>query len=189
MKTTDLFGKLGAPAQRALESAGIIKLSDFGKYSRKEIADLHGIGPSALRLIEGWLKESGKTFKAELPAVKGGMKKGGTVIDDYIARFPKDIQARLSAIRKAIRQAAPEAVEKISYGMPTFYLNGNLVHFAAFKNHIGFYPTPSGITGFEKELKKYKRAKGSAQFPYDEDLPLDLVRKIVEFRVKENGNR
>lgn len=107
-------------------------------------------------------------------------------IDEYIAGFPNDIQAILQKIRKIVKNAAPEAQEKISYQMPTFYLNGNLVHFAAFKHHIGFYPTPSGTAKFQKEIAKYKAAKGSIQFPLDEPIPYDLITKIVEFRVKEN---
>lgn len=107
-------------------------------------------------------------------------------IDDYISAFPKDVQRRLEEIRRVIRKTAPDAEEAISYAIPTFKLNGNLVHFAAFKNHIGFYPAPSGIAAFKKELSKYAAAKGSAQFPYEEPLPLDLIRRMVEFRVKEN---
>jgi uncharacterized protein YdhG (YjbR/CyaY superfamily) len=108
-------------------------------------------------------------------------------IDEYIAGFPKDIQVLLQLMRKTIHEAAPEATEKISYGMPTFFLNGNLVHFAAFKAHIGFYPAPSGIEKFKKELSVYKGAKGSVQFQLDQPLPLALVAKIVKFRVQENG--
>jgi uncharacterized protein YdhG (YjbR/CyaY superfamily) len=107
-------------------------------------------------------------------------------IDDYIAGFPQDIQAILQKIRQTVKRAAPEATEKISYQMPTFYLNGNLVHFAAFKHHIGFYPTPSGTAKFKKEISGYQAAKGSIQFPLDQPMPYDLIRQIVEFRVKEN---
>jgi uncharacterized protein YdhG (YjbR/CyaY superfamily) len=107
-------------------------------------------------------------------------------IDEYIANFPKDVQAKLQALRATIREAAPEAKETISYAMPTFQLKGNLVHFAAYKNHIGFYPAPSGIEAFKEELSVYKGAKGSVQFPLDQPLPLDLVSKIVTFRVAEN---
>lgn len=107
-------------------------------------------------------------------------------IDEYIAQFPDNIKEKLNMIRKTIRHAAPEAIEKISYQMPTFYLNGNLVHFAAFKNHIGFYPTPSGITSFDDELTPYKRSKGTIIFPLSEPVPYDLIEKIVKFRVKEN---
>jgi uncharacterized protein YdhG (YjbR/CyaY superfamily) len=107
-------------------------------------------------------------------------------IDDYISGFPKDIQEILGTLRVMIQQAAPNATEKISYGMPTFALGGkNLVHFAAFKNHIGFYPVPSGIEKFKKELSIYKGAKGSVQFPLDKPMPLELIGKIVEFRVTE----
>ena len=88
-------------------------------------------------------------------------------------------------MRQTIREAAPEATEAISYGMPTFKLNGNLVHFAAFKNHIGFYPTPSAIEAFGKEISQYKWAKGSIQFPLDKPIPFDLARRIVVFRVQE----
>jgi uncharacterized protein YdhG (YjbR/CyaY superfamily) len=107
-------------------------------------------------------------------------------IDEYIANFPEDVQVKLKALRTTIREAAPEAQEAISYGMPTFKLKGNLVHFAAFKNHIGFYPVPSGIAAFQEELSIYKQGKGSVQFPLDEPLPLELVRKIVQFRITEN---
>jgi uncharacterized protein YdhG (YjbR/CyaY superfamily) len=107
-------------------------------------------------------------------------------IDEYIAGFPKDIQKILEEVRVTIRKAAPAAEETISYAIPTFKLNGNLVHFAAFKNHIGFYPAPRGIEAFKKELSVYKGAKGSVQFPLDEPLPLGLIGKIVKFRVGEN---
>lgn len=107
-------------------------------------------------------------------------------IDEYISQFPMDIQEKLQQLRTVIKEEAPQAAEKISYQMPTFYLNGNLVHFAAFKNHIGFYPAPSGIAAFAEQLSQYKSAKGSVQFPLDEPLPLELVREIVRYRVQEN---
>lgn len=108
-------------------------------------------------------------------------------IEEYIASFPKDVQVILEKVRNTIKKAASDAQETISYQMPTFKLNGkNLVHFAAWKNHIGFYPTSSGTKEFEKELSVYKYAKGSARFPFDETMPLSLITKIVEFRVKEN---
>jgi len=113
-------------------------------------------------------------------------KSGFTSIDEYIATFPAAIQKILEEIRATIRAAAPQAEEKISYQMPTFALKGNLVHFAAFKSHIGFYPTPSAIQAFQQELAPYAGAKGSVQFPIDQPLPLDLIRKIVQFRVGEN---
>ena len=107
-------------------------------------------------------------------------------IDEYIAGFPPDVQEILQKIRKTVHEAAPEATEKISYQMPTFYLHGNLVHFAGFKEHIGFYPVPTGIEKFKKELSVYKQGKGSVQFPLDRPMPYDLITKIVKFRVKEN---
>ncbi|MGI0079805.1 MAG: iron chaperone [Nitrososphaerales archaeon] len=107
-------------------------------------------------------------------------------MDEYISLFPDNVQNILEKLRLTIKESAPTAEEVISYGIPTFKLNGNLVHFAAFKNHIGFYPTPSGIETFKKELSQYKNAKGSVQFPIAKPIPFDLVRKIVKFRVKEN---
>ena len=107
-------------------------------------------------------------------------------IDDYIAGFPEDVQEILEKIRRTIRKAAPEAAETINYQIPTFTLKGNLVHFAAFKTHIGFYPTPTGIEKFKKELSVYEGAKGSVKFPLDKPIPFGLISKIVKFRVKEN---
>lgn len=109
-----------------------------------------------------------------------------TSIDEYIASFPEDVQAMLKDVRATVKAAAPDATEKISYAMPTFFQKGNLVHFAAFKNHIGFYPAPRGIEAFSDELAKYKGAKGSVQFPITEPMPLDLIRRIVEYRVLDN---
>jgi uncharacterized protein YdhG (YjbR/CyaY superfamily) len=108
-------------------------------------------------------------------------------IDDYIAGHAPEIQARLSAMRATIRKHAPEAEERISYRIPTYYLGGNLVHFAAFARHVGFYPGASGIAAFQKALARYKSAKGSVQFPHTEPLPLELVADIVRFRVAEQG--
>jgi uncharacterized protein YdhG (YjbR/CyaY superfamily) len=107
-------------------------------------------------------------------------------IDEYIAAFPENVQTILEKLRSVIRETAPEAEETIDYGIPTFKLNGNLVHFAAFKNHTSFYPTPSAIEAFKKELLPFKQSKGTVQFPLDEPIPFDLVKKIVKFRVKEN---
>jgi len=112
-----------------------------------------------------------------------------TNIDGYVKGFPKDIQKILEQIRATIGKAAPQAEETISYGIPTYTFNGNLVHFAAFKNHIGFYPSPSAIAAFKKELSIYKGAKGSVQFPHNEPIPYHLIQKIVVFRVNENLNK
>ncbi|MBM3150669.1 MAG: hypothetical protein FJZ96_00450 [Chloroflexi bacterium] len=113
-------------------------------------------------------------------------KMGFNTIDEYIASFPPEVRARLAEMRAAIRAAAPQAEEKISYQMPTFYLEGNLVHFAAHTSHIGFYPAPQGIEAFAKDLSAYKGGKGSVQFPFDRPLPLDLARRMVEYRVAQN---
>lgn len=118
-----------------------------------------------------------------------GYKETPKSIEEYILQFSPEIQEKLNSLRKVIRESAPDAVEKISYQMPTFVLYGNLVHFAAFKNHIGFYPAPSGIDAFKNELSIYKGAKGSVQFPLDQPLPFELISKIVKFRVAENTKK
>jgi uncharacterized protein YdhG (YjbR/CyaY superfamily) len=115
------------------------------------------------------------------------IKIGFKSMDEYIGTFPVEVQAILQEMRKAIKTAAPDAEEKISYQMPAFSLNGILVYFAAFEKHIGFYPTSSGIRAFKKELSVYKGGAGSVQFPIDKPLPLELIKKIVKFRVSENS--
>lgn len=110
-------------------------------------------------------------------------------IDEYIAGFPKEVQEILEKIRMTIRKAAPDAEETINYQIPTFTLQGNLVHFAAYKNHIGFYPTPTGIAKFKNELSVYEGAKGSIKFPLDKPIPFGLISKIAKFRIKENLER
>ena len=110
-------------------------------------------------------------------------------IDAYIAQFSNDVQEKLRTLRKIIREAAPEAEEKISYRMPTFVLNGDLVYFAAFKHHIGLYPLPSGIEAFLPELAAYRSGKASIQFPMDQPLPAGLITRIVRFRVAENTRK
>jgi uncharacterized protein YdhG (YjbR/CyaY superfamily) len=107
-------------------------------------------------------------------------------VDEYLSTLPKNVRDILKELRKTIKQAAPQAEELISYNMPAFKLNGMLVYYAAYKEHIGFYPTPSGIEAFKKELSEYEGAKGSVQFPINRPIPFDLIRKIVNFRVQEN---
>ncbi len=107
-------------------------------------------------------------------------------IDEYISLYPLEVQELLQKVRMVIKKAAPEAIEAIKYQLPTFVLNGNLVHFGAFKNHIGFYPAPSGISVFKQELSVYEGGKGSIQFPMDKEIPFDLIGRIVQFRVREN---
>lgn len=110
-------------------------------------------------------------------------------IDEYIKQFPKEVQDILQNLREVIKESAPDAVEKISYQMPAFSWNGNLVYFAANKNHIGFYPTPSGIAAFQHKLTEFKSSKGAVQFPKDKPLPYDLISEIVKFRVAENRKK
>lgn len=112
--------------------------------------------------------------------------KSYTTIDDYIASYPKNVQALLRQMRKTIKAAAPKAEEAISYGIATFKLNGNLVHFGGFVHHVSFFPGSAAIVRFKKELQKYTTSKGTVQFPFDEKLPLALIKKIVKFRVKQN---
>lgn len=110
-------------------------------------------------------------------------------IDNYIENFPEPVQEILSQIRSVIQMAAPDSTEKISYGMPTFFLNGNLVHFAAYKNHIGFYPTPSALKAFKEQISSYKKSKGAVQFPINKPMPLELIQQIVIYRVAENKEK
>ncbi|PZX03140.1 uncharacterized protein YdhG (YjbR/CyaY superfamily) [Psychrobacillus insolitus] len=115
-----------------------------------------------------------------------GNKTSFQSIDEYISTFPPEVQEILQTLRQVIKESAPDAIEKISYQMPTFALHGNLVHFAAFKNHIGFYPGASGIASFQHKLSAYKHAKGSVQFPIGKPIPSELISEIVTFRVTEN---
>jgi uncharacterized protein YdhG (YjbR/CyaY superfamily) len=110
-------------------------------------------------------------------------------IDEYISSCTPEVQSILQTLRQVIKEMAPEAKEKISYQMPTFDYHGNLVHFAAFKKHIGFYPAPSGIEAFQDELKEYHKSKGTLQFPIDKPLPYDLIRRIVQYRVEQNQQK
>lgn len=110
-------------------------------------------------------------------------------IDQYILKYSEELQLKLQEIRNIIKEAAPEATEKISWQMPTFYLNGNLVHFAMHKTHIGFYPGPSGVESFKDKLGEYKNSKGAIQFPLSKPLPKELITDIVKFRVAENKNK
>ena len=118
-----------------------------------------------------------------------GKKKSFTTVDEYISQFPEDVQERLQSLREVIRETVPDAQEKISYQMPTFALHGNLVHFAAYQNHIGFYPTPSGINAFKDRMTEYKTSKATVQFPLDKPMPYELIQEIVKFREAENEKK
>jgi uncharacterized protein YdhG (YjbR/CyaY superfamily) len=117
------------------------------------------------------------------------MRQTASSIDDYIAGFPPQTQEVLEELRALIRASAPDATETISYAIPTFDLNGHLVHFAGYEHHVGFYPTGRGVEAFAEELAPYKSGKGSVQFPLGQPLPADLIRRIVEFRVQQNTRR
>lgn len=118
-------------------------------------------------------------------------RKGGSAgeVDAYIAGFPEDVRVVLERVRATVRAAAPGATERMSYGIPTFFLNGNLVHFAAFKGHVGFYPGPAAIAKFRREFSAYGTSKGTVRFPLGEPLPLELIAKITRFRAAENAER
>ena len=115
------------------------------------------------------------------------MKKVAADIDSYIASFPKDVQTALQSLRQTVHATAPGAEEAIRYAMPAFILNGHLALFATFKNHIGFYPAPTGVKAFEKDLAGYKTGRGSVQFPLDKPMPLALVKKMVLYQMKRNA--
>ncbi len=149
------------------------------------ISELHGVGPNALKVIEREMISLNITF-LDVNEDKEIEESAILLVDQYIKRFPQQTQSKLSEIRKIIRAAAPDATEKISYQIPTFYLYGNLVHFAGYERHIGFYPGASGISTYKNKLKKYKSAKGSVQFPLERPLPGELIKRIVKFRVEEN---
>jgi uncharacterized protein YdhG (YjbR/CyaY superfamily) len=179
VKTGGFPAGLAAPALRALAGIGAKGTRDLVRFTESDIAALHGIGPSALNLLKEEMARLGMSFK-------GGMAVDASPIDAYIDAFPEPKRGLLLKMRETIRKAAPAASEKISYRMPTFFLKGNLVHFAAFDRHIGFYPGANGVAAFEDRLGDYVHAKGSIQFPVDKPLPLKLVSDIVRFRVEEN---
>lgn len=114
------------------------------------------------------------------------MSNPATSVDEFIAQFPADVQLKLQSVRQTIQHAAPDAQEKISYGIPTFSLNGNLVHFSAYQHHLGFYPGAQAIVDFAKDLQPYETSKGTVKFPLDKPIPLDLIKKITVYRVQAN---
>ncbi len=187
MKIEVLLDKLPGPARRAIEGLGLKKVEELARFPEADIAMLHGIGPKALHLMTEELAAIRRSFA---PATgRTGVPEGPAAVDAYIAAFPAATRGRREAMRRTIRSVAPEATEKIDYGMPTFVLNGNLVHFAGYARHIGFYPGAAGIATFEGELARYQHAKGSVQFPLDEPVPHSLVKRIGRFRVEQNLKR
>jgi uncharacterized protein YdhG (YjbR/CyaY superfamily) len=186
MKIHLLYEKLAAPAQRALQALSISELEDLSKYTREFIAELHGIGANALKIIEKEMAVFNIHF-LNITAERTTMdKKQISSVDEYIQKAPPQAQEKLKELRQIVQASATAATEKISYQIPTFYLRGNLVHFAAYEKHIGFYPGASAIAHFKDQLTQYKSAKGSVQFPIEKPLPVSLIKKIVKFRVEEN---
>jgi len=196
-------GKTPADFKKLAEKAGILKkdmkAGDLVQWLKKDFDLGHGQAMAIWASFKnnGWAKEkaaaSKKITAAKTKAApvkekkeKENVTSGKSLVDQYIARFPAATQVLLEKMRAAIQKVAPAAEQTIGYGIPTFKLNGNLVHFAGYDNHIGFYPGPAGIANFEAEISKYTYAKGSVQFPIDKPLPLALVTKITKFRVAQN---
>lgn len=198
-------GKSPEDFKKLAEKNGLLKegakAGDFIKWTKQEFDLGHGHSMAiwAVFKMNGWVDTgvSKPKTKSSKPAGKtSNMKKtassktettnGKELVDKYIAAFPKATQALLEKMRSTIKKAAPTAEETIGYGIPTFKLNGNLVHYAGYDNHIGFYPGAAGIASFQQEISKYKNAKGSVQFRIDKPLPLTLVTTITKFRVQQN---
>lgn len=178
---------LGAPARRALEREGITTLEQLTKYSEKEIINFHGMGKSTIPKLHKLLTDKEHLFKLDPSLI---LDNDMNDIGRYIQQFPNDVQEILQNIRKFVKKNAPEAEELFTYGMPAYKTNKKpLVYFAAYKNHIGFYATPSGHNEFQDELSKYKQGKGSVQFPLDQPIPYKLIERIVKFRVTENNEK
>lgn len=164
---------LSAPAKRALLSLNIKHLEDIKKFTRYQIETIHGFGKKSLNQLEILLNDNGYDFLDETTDI---------AIDHYINEFTGNAYVHLIEIRQIIREVIPKAKEIIAYQMPTYYYKENVVHFAGYNNHIGFYPTPSAIEFFKEELKGFPNAKGSIRFPHESPLPKALILKIVKYR-------
>jgi uncharacterized protein YdhG (YjbR/CyaY superfamily) len=184
--TPGFLHKLSAPARRALENEGITSLQQLAKLSEAEVLQLHGMGKASLPTLREALSERSLSFRE---TTKNKTNKAAN-IDEYVKGFPKSTQQKLEQVRAQIRKTAPRAEECISYGIPAFKLDGyQLVYFAGYKKHIGLYPAPVNSEAFKEELSRYKTGRGSVQFPLDQQMPLDLVARIVQFRAKVNEAR
>jgi uncharacterized protein YdhG (YjbR/CyaY superfamily) len=178
----ELFDFLPAPAIRALKGAGILSFKKLSNWTEASLLELHGFGPGSIPKLKKKMKSLGLELKKSNSV-------NSAEVEAYHHRQSDEVRKRLDVIRKLIRKLAPLAVEMISYGMPGYKLNNRpLVYYAAFKNHVGFYPTGSGIEFVKNELINFKWAKGSIQFPNDQALPLKLIKKIVTFRIRENNS-
>ena len=172
----DLFDLIAAPAKRALVSFGVQEIEDICGHTRYEIEELHGIGKNALLQIDRLLASAGLDYKDEADSQE---------VDMYIEGYEELVKDKLYKIRKLIRSTITKAKEKMAYGMPSYYYHENIVHFAAFKHHIGLYPTPNGVEGFETELRGYTWSKGAIQFPLKDTVPMDLIKRITKYRMEE----
>lgn len=172
---------LAQPALRALAGAGYDHLEQLARVPEEDVRNLHGIGPNALKKLQGALNSLGLSFAATKATDSG--------IDGYISQFPAKVQAILQTVRKTIRKAAPEANEVISYQMPAFRQHGILVYFAAWKEHIGLYPPIFGDAGIENAIARYAGPKGNLQFPLNEPIPYTLIERIVKLRVQQDSEK
>ena len=179
IKIPAFMAGLAAPAIRALVGKELTTLKKLSAWSRDEVLALHGIGKSAMPVLEKALSDAGLGFRQLRPGTP-------VTVQEYIAAFPPVVRKRLNSIRAIVLKAAPGVQERIGYGMPYYKLNGMLLYYAAHTAHIGLYPMPSAIRKFSKQLTGFVTAKGSIQFPNNKPLPLPLIKEIVEFRVAEN---
>ena len=178
---------LSSPARNTLLYHGIDTIEKLSQFTEKDILKLHGIGKTSLPIFKKILNDEGLKFK-EIEKTNQSENRMNE-IDTYIQQFPEDVQLILNTIRKIIKDNVANVEESISYGMPSYKFNKKpLVYFAAYKNHIGFYATPSGHKEFIDELSKYKQGKGSVQFPLNQPIPYALIEKIVRFRMMENSS-
>lgn len=180
-KQTPLPTGLAQPAQRALANERIYYLEQFGSITEKEIQNWHGIGPNALKTIRTALLTHGLKFAEE--------KRTDHNVNEYISKFTKDVQAILQKLRQTIQKSAPHAKEEISYQMPAYRQNGILIYFGAWKKHIGIYPPISGNLLLEKALATYAGPKGNLLFPLDQPMPLNLIKRIVKLRIKQDKQK
>jgi len=185
MKSSDTeFQKIGAPAQRALASAGITRLSDLARWHEADVAKLHGMGPKAMNLLSDAMKKARLRFKRTQQQTQATQK---LTVTQYLAAVPLPMRNVLAQLRTTIRVAAPTAEETISYGIPTYKLNGPLVHWAAFKNHASLIGVDKGLlNAFAAELAPFKTAGSTIRFTAESPLPAALVKKIVKYRVEQN---
>ena len=177
---------LAQPAMRALARAGLHHLEQLSKVPEDAVRDLHGIGPNALRSLRGALATAGLSFAG---AKHDPASKPCSEVDAYIAQFPAKVRTILQKVRKTIRKAAPEAKEVISYKMPAYRQHGILVYFAGWKEHIGLYPPISSDKALEKLIAPYAGPKGNLQFPLDQPIPYDLIKRIVKLRVTQDAEK